>query len=269
MGAPELISWFMSTLGYLPDGAILAAGAVIMASLALLIASLSRRLFFKNGNAGNDQHTKLAELVNGSFLAFTVFVLAMVLNDVRGNLGRADDAALREASTMARLDLELKVAKVPKSLAARQALRAYAKTVVHDDWPSLGANDPGLSAESEAALLGLLESVDAVALNSPRSAPALKSQLDKLQDLRQGRLESATKSVARVFWWTIGAFLFGAMVMNGRHPLDPASVCLITLHIGSIGLVIALILVMDEPFRGQTSIAPDPISKALAPLPAS
>ena len=256
----------MNALGYLPDGIILASGAFLLASIALIVAALSRRLFFKNGSAGNDQHTKLAELVNGSFLAFTVFVLAMVLNDVRGNLGRADDAALREASTMARLDLELKVANVPESLAARQALRSYAKTVVDHDWPALGATNPGLSAESEAALLVLLQSVDAVAISAPRSGSALKSQMDKLQDLRQWRLESATKSVARVFWWTIGAFLFGAMIMNGRHPIDPASVCLITLHIGSIGLVIALILVMDEPFRGQTSIAPDPISKALAPL---
>lgn len=257
-----MIEWFMTALGDLPDGFILAAGAISLALLALIVAALSRRLLFANGSAGNDQHTKLAEIVNGSFLAFTVFVLAMVLNDVRGNLGRADDAALREASTMTRLDLELKIAKVPEAIAAREALRTYANAVVVYDWPALGTYKPSLSAQSETALLDLIEAVDQVALAAPRSASALKSQLDKLQDLRQGRLESATKSVAHVFWWTVAAFLLGAMIMNGRHPLDLASVGLITLHIGSIGLVIALILVMDEPFRGQTSIAPDPIAKA-------
>lgn len=261
-----MIEWFLNTLGHLPDGIILAAGAGSMALLAVALAALSRRLFFANGSAGNDQHTKLAELVNGSFLAFTVFVLAMVLNDVRGNLGKADDAALREASAMSRLDLELKVTKLPEAVVAREALRSYANAVVAKDWPSLGTPDPKLSAESEAALLNLISAVDAVAAVAPKSASTLRSQIDKLQDLRQGRLESATKSMARVFWWTIGAFLIGAMIMNGRHPLDLASICLITLHIGSIGLVIALILVMDEPFRGQTSISADPIAKALAPM---
>lgn len=258
------MEWFMSTLGYLPDGYILAAGAVLLALLALIIAAASRRFLFANGRAGNEQHTKLAEIVNGSFLAFTVFILAMVLNDVRGNLGKADDAALREASTMTRLELELKVANVPEAAVARDALRAYANAVVVHDWPALSTYQPTLSVQSEATLLELIKAVDQVALAAPRSASALKSLLDKLQDLRQGRLESATKSVARVFWWTIAAFLLGAMIMNGRHPLDLASGTLITLHIGSIGLVIALILVMDEPFRGQTSISAEPIANALS-----
>jgi hypothetical protein len=30
-----------------------------------------------------------------------------------------------------------------------------------------------------------------------------------------------------------------------------------------IGLVLALILVMDQPFRGETSVPPDPIAQAL------
>ena len=257
-----MIEWFITTLGNSPDNFILAAGAILLALLTLIVAALSRRLLFAKGCGQDDQHTKLAEIVHGSLLAFTVFVLALVLNDVRGNLARADDATLREASTMMRLDLELKMAKVPGAAAARQALRTYANAVVAYDWPALSTYKPSLSAQSETALFNLIEAVDRVALVAPRSSPALKTQLDKLQDLRQGRLESATKSVARVLWWTIGAFLLGAMIMNGRHPIDRASVGLITLHIGSIGLVIALILVMDEPFRGQTSIPPDPIAKA-------
>ena len=167
---------------------------------------------------------------------------------------------------MTRLDLELQAANVPEVAVAQEKLRAYAKTVVTYDWPSLSTYRPHLAPQSEQALLELIEATGAVAVAAPQSASAIKGQMDKLQDLRQGRLESATKSVARVFWWTVGAFLLGAMVMNGRHPLDRASICLITLHRGSIGLVMALILIMDEPFRGQTSISADPITAALIML---
>lgn len=257
-----MLEWFMTTLGSAPDDFILVAGAILLAMIALIIAALSRRLFFAEGCGKDDQHAKLAEIVHGSLLACTVFVLALVLNDVRGNMGRADDAVLREASTMRRLDLELKSTKAPEATAAQEFLRTYANAVVVYDWPALGAYKPGLSTQSESALLDLIEAVDHVSLVAPRSAPTLKSQLEKLQDLRQGRWESATKSVAHVLWWMIAAFLLGAMIMNGRHPFDRVSAGLITLHIGSIGLVIALILVMDEPFRGETCIAPDPIAKA-------
>ena len=58
------------------------------------------------------------------------------------------------------------------------------------------------------------------------------------------------------------------MVLNGRHAIDPASLSLITLHMAAIGLVIAFIVVMDEPFRGESSIHPTPILHALGPLPA-
>ena len=85
------------------------------------------------------------------------------------------------------------------------------------------------------------------------------------------RLENATKSVTNVFWWIIFAFLLGAMAMNGRHSSDMVSTALIFLHMAGIGLVLALIVVMDQPFRGETSVPATPIAEALAarPLPSN
>ncbi len=53
------------------------------------------------------------------------------------------------------------------------------------------------------------------------------------------------------------------MVLNGRHPLDWESISLITLHMAAIGLVIALIVVMDEPSRGKSSASSVPIINAV------
>ena len=101
------MAWLINLVTYLPDAAILIVGATTTALVALAVAWFARRFWFLPHGEAIEPHGKLADLVHGSLLAFTVFVLALVLSDVRANLGRADDAALREGSVFARLDREL------------------------------------------------------------------------------------------------------------------------------------------------------------------
>src|SRR5690349_10594565 len=89
------------------DAAILIICGASTAVLALLLAFISRRLWFARRQDAIEEHNKLADVVHGSLLAFSVFVLALVLTDVRANLGRADDAVSREGSYVARLDRDL------------------------------------------------------------------------------------------------------------------------------------------------------------------
>jgi hypothetical protein len=255
----------MNLVGHLPDGVILLVGAASTAAVSVVVAIVARRLFFSPGNEKLTDHAKLAEIVHNSLLAFAVFVLALVLSDVRANMGRAEDAVLREASTLARLDRELALIGGEAANVERQRLRDYAAGIVDLEWAELGKAEPGLSQDVAKTMTALLVGVRSVAATRPDAAGTLGGMLDKLDDLRQSRLESATRTVTPVFWWLVAVFLLGAMTLNGRHKLDGASVSLITLHMGAIGLVMAFIVVMDEPFRGESSIVPDPIIHALPP----
>lgn len=257
------MDWFLDLVGHLPDSVVLLGGALITGLAALLIAGAARHLAFSRRDGRPEHHAKLEELVHGSLLAFTVFTLALVLSDVRSNLGKTLDSTLREASVISRLDAELKGAGDSAAQTARQDLRRYAEAVVAHDWPSLGQPEPRLSAEADNALAALRASGRAAAKASPESASLINTFLTQIEDYRFGRLESATKTVTNVFWWIIFAFLFGAMMMNGRHPVDLASASLIFLHMAGIGLVLALIVVMDQPFRGETSVPPDALAVAL------
>ena len=260
------MNWFLDAVGHLHDGTILLCGASLTALVAIGVAMFSRQLMFRPGSKLLGEHGKLAETVHSSFLAFAVFALALVLTDVRSNLGKADDTVLREASTMARLDRELEIAGAALASVERQHLRDYSHVVATAEWASLGASEPQLSSEAARLMTELIKEVRAIATSQPKSSANLRTLLEKLDDLRQGRLESATRTVSPVFWWVIIAFLLGAMVLNGRHPLDWASISLITLHMAAIGLVIALIVVMDEPFRGKSSVSSVPIINAFARL---
>ena len=244
------------------DAAILVAGALLVAVLALAVAAVSRRLLFSANDIALEEHGKLAEVEHGSLLAFSVFVLALVLTEVRSNLGKADDMELREASSIMRFMRDLEILEGEEAVAASERVRDYVRSVTSAEWKALSQHEPSLAEETSRAMSALVRQIHTVAAANPVAGAPLKSHVEKLEELRQARLESATKAVPPVFWWVIGVFILGAMIMNGRHRQDAFSMTLIAFHMGAIGLVIAMILVMDSPFRGETSVSPIALQRA-------
>jgi hypothetical protein len=256
------MDWLYKIIATSSDAVILLPGVLSTATLALILAVISRRLLFARRDDASESHSKLADLVHGSLLAFSVFVLALVLTEVRSNLGKADDAELREASVIARLNRDLKTLGTDDALLAIERVKDYVRSAVSAEWLTLAQHDPSLSEETDRTMASLVAQLNKVASDNPASAITLRGYLDKLEDLRQSRLESATKAVPPVFWWVMTVFIFGAMVMYGRHKLDAFGMTLIAFHMGAIGLVVALILVMDAPFRGETSVSPAALVRA-------
>jgi hypothetical protein len=256
------MDWLDTLIATKSDATILLGGVVGTAAFALVLALISHRLLFSPRDAALESHSKLAEVVHGSLLAFAVFVLALVLTEVRSNLGKADDAELREASVVTRLNRDLKTLGTDEAAAGIERVKDYVRSVVATEWKTLAQRPPSLSIEADRSMTALVAQVNKVASSNPLAANALRGYVDKLEDLRQGRLESATKTVPPVFWWVMAVFIVGAMIMNGRHTMDPFGTTLIAFHMGAIGLVVALILVMDSPFRGETSVSPAALIRA-------
>jgi hypothetical protein len=146
--------------------------------------------------------------------------------------------------------------------AAGERVKDYVRSAVSAEWKTLAQPEPSLAEETDLALALLVAQVNTVAASNPAAASTLRGYVEKLEDSRQSRLESATKSVPPVFWWVLAVFIVGAMIMNGRHRLDAFGMTLTAFHMGAIGLVVALILVMDSPFRGATSVSPAALVRA-------
>jgi Protein of unknown function (DUF4239) len=229
---------------------------------ALALAALADKLLFARYAKSFEAHAKLADLVHSSLLAFSVFVLALVLSDVRSHFGKAEDASLREAAVVSRLDRELAHLPNAEAQESRSRLKAYVKTVVTSEWTSLAKADPELSPVAEQNLSALFKSVQSTMTVAPGAASTLNGLVDQLESARLSRFEAAEKTVPAVFWWAIIAFLVAAMIMNGRNKLGICSGSLITIHMAAIGLVMGVILILDAPFRGHTSVSATAITRA-------
>ncbi|HEY4805833.1 MAG TPA: hypothetical protein VIH96_24730 [Paraburkholderia sp.] len=253
--------WIIDLVAQLSDFAIVAISAISTAVIALAMAGTVRFLLKRVGR--EDLRGTVADVVHGSLLALIVFVLAHVLSDVRSNVDKAADQTLREASFVARLDRQLRSVGGVDSGVARDALRRYVTSVAGDDWRALAAARPELSPRAGAALNQLIEATERVAGQVPARAEQLEASLREIEDMRQLRLETATHTEPRVFWWVISAVIAGAMLMNGRFALTPVSMTMIALHMAVIGMVVALIVILDEPYRGQSAVSPAPLEKAV------
>ncbi|MFJ2994195.1 hypothetical protein [Pandoraea sp. NPDC087047] len=257
------MQWLVDQMTLMPTALLLVSMAVGTAVLAVVVAWLARVWLFDRLGDPSEVRSTVADVVHGSLLAFIVFVLAHVLTDVRANLGRADDQALHEASVVRRLDRELKAVGDADAQSARVLLRSYVTSAVTSEWKTLSTADPDLSPDTEAALTAFVGATRRVVARHDDSASSIRTLLDRLEEARQGRFENATKTVPGVFWWVISLFLLAAMAMNGRYAGSWKSNFIIAIHMGAIGMVVALIINLDEPFRGVSGISPGPLAKAV------
>src|SRR5215208_8337171 len=172
------------------DTLILLAGVVATAFLALVVAVLSRQLLFSRNDEALEGHGKLAELVHGSLLAFSVFILALVLTEVRSNLGKAGDMELREASLIARFMRDLDALGGENAAAASERVQDYVRSAVSAEWKALAQHEPLLAEETTQAMASLVMRVNTVAADNPAVAATFWGYVEKLEELRQTRLEA-------------------------------------------------------------------------------
>jgi hypothetical protein len=68
------MEWLDQLIATQTDAVILTGGVLGTAALALVLALISRSLLFSPRDAALESHSKLADVVHGSLLAFAVFV---------------------------------------------------------------------------------------------------------------------------------------------------------------------------------------------------
>lgn len=251
-----------SFLTHATDLTILLVIGGVLVGVALLVAEVAHHFVFGPRRAEMESESKLLDLVHSSLLAFIAFMLAISVTDVRATFGKADDAVAREGELVAVLDRDVAEQAAAWADPTRAILRRYVETVSGEEWRRLAMAEPRLSKTAQTQLDELR-----VALRQVPADEATRSVLltahDRLERARTERYEYATRSVPQIFWVLIGGFLFGSMVMNGRYRPSLLTRMLVGLHFAAIGMSVGLILILDAPFRGQTSISPAPLVEAL------
>lgn len=239
----------------------------LFGALGIALSALSYQLL---GKRLDDDHRDLAENIEKSIFAFSIFVLALTLTDVRSNFAKASDNVIAEAFTIRQLANDIDLDVEGERARERNTLIGYAKAVVDDEWKTLAQAEPKLSLAAGAYLADLRAHLREAIVRYGRG-PAVeraRKAIDDLENQRHLRLQAATASSPVAFWvFTLILMLVGA-VMTGRGPVEWRRALVLLQYFGALGLIVALILILDRPFRGETSVSSAPIRSVITQLEA-
>jgi hypothetical protein len=254
------------TLAAWPNLAIVLTFTGVLLVLLVVVQSLGRLLPEEGREAraaaALDTFKVLGPLT-GVFLSFS-------LVQAIGQFRTADVNVTREAANVYQLDRALNGASsMTDTRPARLALRAYVRHLVSHEWPAL--HEGHESRETTQALLRVQQAVDAMLETMPsevRFSNDIDKNLDEMQDDRATRLGIAHGGLPAVMWSVLAALftlLFAcAAFLQGsatRHPLP-------ILYIAGLGLLSALLFIMDRPFQGELSVSPSALIKIQSQLDA-
>jgi hypothetical protein len=161
-------------------------------------------------------------------------------------------------------DLYRNTISLPPDLATRlrQDLFEYTETVVQREWPQMEASMPAhlkgwrILDKFHLDLVGY-KPADGAGL---AAQSAMLGTLQKLYDVRRGRFHAAESDLPAVVWWNL---IIGAVILIGFSSLFGAvrfvmHAAMVGLLGASIGLVLVVIVLLDNPFLGSSHVSVEP-----------
>jgi hypothetical protein len=213
--------------------------------------------------------------VAGFILAIVGVIYAVLLAFIAIAVWQDYTAADGLVQTEANLvdDMYRGTVNLPRDLAGRlrQDLYEYTETVVQQEWPQMMTTLP--SQQRGWQILDRFH-LDLAALHT-QDAPTLAAQgatfdmLNKLYDARRGRFHAAGSSLPAILWWNMlaGAVILIAFTSLFGVPRLAMHATMLAMLGGSIGLVLMLVVLLDNPFVGRSHVSDEPfqwLSRALA-----
>jgi Protein of unknown function (DUF4239) len=202
----------------------------------------------------------------GHFLAFTGafygIMLGLVAVGAWDTFNGASAATEREASALVALYRDVTMLPGPHDGRSQVLLRAYAWRVINREWPDQRVGQNPTSAERAIDALGA--EIATIKISNPTQqinvAEAIK-QYNNVLEARRARIQSTQGGLPSSLWYVIIAGGLINIVMTWLLVIKNEHLDLLVnlLMSGLLGSVLAFVIAMDNPYRGELSVSADPI----------
>jgi hypothetical protein len=251
----------LDKLHQLPDLVILIAFVTLLAGVAFASPFIGRMM----GLAANKGRDEAVFDAFKTVMAMAGVVLAFSLVQADSNLRSAQAIVGREAIAVQTLDRTLlRFGGDPAIGQYRPMLDAFGRSQLRDEWPTFATK--GRSPETDARYTALSRAVRTIEPQSRREeaiyAEMIKA-MDDISDERENLIQDTGAQLPGFFWVVSGSFVLLGLVLGG---LAEASVTRATALSGTaagIGLLLSFVLIVDQPFQGQTAVKATPLERVL------
>ena len=246
----------------LPDVAILLLVVGLVVGAAAIAPVVGRRIFRLSASETRDE---AAFDAYKAILAMVGFVLAFSLVQVDGNLRGVEELVGHEANLLGTVDRVLLRMEVPGAAEARPILAAYGQSLIHDEWPRLTHGQRSEITDARYTELSrTVRHLEPVGLRQETMYAELLRAVDDLSDKREDLIHDSELSLPGFFWVVTGSFLAVALVLGGLTNPTWTRVAGLGGTAAGVALLLAFVIIVDHPFRGETSVSSADIASALA-----
>ncbi|MEU7531669.1 hypothetical protein AB0A74_38460 [Saccharothrix sp. NPDC042600] len=234
--------------------------AVIAAVLAFLI----RKYGEDQGRPDNNEAAgQVFTIVGGLHAVLVAFVLIALFDAVNA----ADESSYKEADGLVAATWASDALSKETGDEVRALSRAYAITVINEEWPKLRE---GVDFESTG--WSQLDRIRKVVAEAPaddewqvdRKAEAA-NQLWQVYEARQSRLDTAGGGVSTVVWFVlvVGSFLAIGLPLLFGGPLMRTHVVIVATLAATITLLLYATYQLQNPYGGGAELGPDAFQAAV------
>ena len=239
--------------------------AVAAASWRPAIAYLPRLIRRIPGLAHADVNTEFVIRMQAPLFTMTALVLTFTLVEAERNFRQVDSDLTAEASHVNQIDRLLTRYDTPAAAALRPLVRAYAQSIVADEWPRMLDGKP-----SQPTTLAYARSVARAHDDGPRAGPLgrlifaeLLKSLDAAAEARERRLANVRVRLPGIYWAVIlFATLMLLFVSSTIAPTRLRTSVLAT-QLAVLGAFIGFVFIMDAPFIGETAVRPVALARVI------
>ena len=230
---------------------------VLVAIMPLLRAWILRLPISEAVNQGASDALK-------SVAGFMVFVVGFSLVQVQGQYRTTEDLVLKEANVVSTLDRALFHFGTPAAVAARADLQLYVRSVIDDEWPLLATSRRSPKTDVLYRKFGAdVRLLEPETDRQKATETGMLRALDEMGELREARIAAVEFGLPTIYWWVM-AGLFGIILVLAffnwatldRMLANCGMIC-------AIGILLTLVLVYEDPFAGDISVAPTALRRVL------
>ena len=222
------------------------------------------RIFVRRQQGIND----LIGYILSCFCVFYGLLLGLIAVAAYQNYTDTDKTVTQEAATLTALYRDISGLAEPDRGELQGLLREYTRFVIEEDWP---AQRKGIILGGGSARIGaFMTRLVGVEPKTKGQEILLAESLrvfTQLSEMRRMRVFSVGAGIPAVMWYVVvvGAFLTIIIIWLLDMKL------IVHLFLGGllsffIGAVIVLIAAMDNPYRGEVSIGPEPFQNVYTDL---
>ena len=191
-------------------------------------------------------------------------LIGFLLNQSQANFREVEKVVNTESSKINQLDRLLLRFGSNEALMVRIQLKSYIESIINDEWPNLSKGMG--SSKTHMLWRTISQNLFKLDASTPKKLSNYSDIIKLSEDVaysRETRIDSSANALPRIFWIVIAICLFANIFIETLFmPLEHFRYGLAIMPI-IFGGLISLLVITDQPFKGEYSIAPSSLKKVL------